>query len=309
MGAGGEQNVDANKHCERFSELISELGWRQRGRLDQKLEGKLRTKGKKTEKDRDINADIIFTFNCPFTGGPRGVLVDGKRYAMESLSTSKITDFVEKNTIDIDNLRQSSDVLETELEIDRLTHFDTAIVAIYCHKDWDAAKMRGYLANVKPPGYRKQPIINLVATNDVLSRLNTIYLFKKTCLRLDFFYLVAGNPSYSPLFTPEYLFSSLIPFKYQLHDSPKTVRYGIFNFDTEKPYPSKVRFLLGFARRVFASQEEINILSMMSAGEFVTFEQELKSELRQFKNGSALDDDIRRPDYIAKHIDETTYKI
>ncbi len=308
-GPGGEQNVEANKHCQRFAELIGELGWRQRGRLDQKLEGRLRTRGKKAEKNRDINADIIFTFYCPFTRGQRGVLVDGKRYAMDSLTTPNIQNFVEKNLIDIDNLRQSRDVLETDLEIDPLTHFDTAIVAIYCHKEWDAAEMRKVLAKVQPPGYRKQPVISLVATNDTLSRLNTIYLFKKSCAKLEFFYMTGGNPLYSSVLAPEYLFSSLIPFRYQLHDSPRVIRYGIFNFDTVSPYPSKVRFLLGFARRVFASQTEINILAMMSAGQFVTFEQELNAELRLDKDGPALDDGTIRPDYKATCIDETAYKI
>lgn len=311
---GGEQSVEGHEHTSQFRLLASQINWRARARSDLKIKSQvtmtiINAKGEAKEEPENMNIDSFFTFYCPVSECERGVSVDCKRALMGKTVTGStvLSGYLEGCVEVIDLLRKSPDVLEKQYDIDPSTRFDTAMVVWYCHGTFNADTAKSWLSQIRLSRVKKPPIIGLIATNPVLDRLKSICLFKKTVFDLEYFYSVPSR-SYSvssTVLTPEYMFSSYIPFQYRRGpDGPQ--QQGVFIFDAERPFRPKVRFALAVAQKFFSGASRVEFHPMMTPIDALEFQQELDAEVAfsRVKNHT-----VRYQEFAVTRLEYNTYTV
>lgn len=310
---GGEQSIEGQEHTKQFRLLAGQVNWRPRARSESKIKSQVtmkivNKKGEEKEEEADMNIDALFTFYCPVSECERGVTVDCKRAMITTIKgPTLLSSYLEGCVEDIDRLRKSPDVLEQEYDIDNSTRFDTAMVVWYCYGPWEPEKAKNWLSQMRLSRVKKPPVIGLVATNPILNRLKAICSFKKTIFDLEFFYSIpsrALNVS-SIVLTPEYLFSSYVPFQYKQNpDGPE--QQGVFIFDTEKPFRPKVRFALAVARKFFSGAGRVELHPMLTPLEAVEFQQELEAEVG---TSTVKNKTVRYQEFTVKTLEPQTYTV
>lgn len=293
----GEHGREGYEHTKLFSKLAAVVGWRLRGSIDDKIpcpacEKKARAavkaaasvpkSGKSTshaemtnEKEIEsiahtdgINLDAIFTLKCPFTHRERGIVVDGKRHAMASVSVSSLRSDVDKLEREIAHIREAKESLYNKLGINENTTFDTGVLAWHCHTGWDESQANDHIRKVRAGGPRRQSTQILIANNTVLNRLQAIVNFIEK-YSVEFFY--KSTDCHRRTLAPEYLMSELIPVHYRAKNSRNPWRSAILVFGMDNPYVNHIRFLVKFAHYVFSGHEHVDLFVEMAATEFARF--------------------------------------
>lgn len=219
----GEEARQGWANTKLFSEIVTNFGWKQCGPLDRDVVFASQSPASKPRTEK-VGVDALFRFDCPITGTKRAVLVDGKRYAMSSMSSSTLSEIVRGVVKSADRLRHAGDVLVEERGISREHILDTAIIAWDCHDGWDSVRGRRMIASVDMSQRKNPPVLALVITKDHLDTLETLRSIAEKAGHLEFYYR-NGRPSaaYSKVLVPELLVSSVIPMR---TSSPKQDHVG-----------------------------------------------------------------------------------
>lgn len=245
-----EQSRQGWANTKLFSEIVSHFGWTQCGPLDRDVEFEVRLNNGKIKKEK-IGVDALFRFDCPYTETKRVILVDGKRYAMSSMSSSTLTGFVRDVVTSTDRLRHASGALQRDRGISRDHIVDTAVIAWDCHDGWDRTKGRKIISQIDISQRKSPPVLALVLTTDHLDALQTLRQLAGDTHRVEFFYR-NGRPAsaYSNVLAPEMLLSSVIPMRLSsLFDAGKPEKTGFFVPDVDAfskaDFPMELAALLG----------------------------------------------------------------
>lgn len=299
---GGETGIDGSTHVATFAQLVQQFGWSLKGRLDSNVP--CQKCARRANGDlQNHGIDGIFVIDCPFSKKSRGIVIDGKRYIMKSVgSAENLTKLVNSVVESAAHLHDSPDTMEQILSIDRATIFDTAILAWYCHEDFNANQAAEWIRNCQPSRPRHKSMIAFIMENTLLSRLKSLESFLLTVDELEFFYFMIPEVNkFSSVLAPEMLFSAIQPFRY-IRKGSSEYRHGIFFYDVEKP--ANIRFILRFIESCFAQSSSIEILAHCSPVQLTKLDSELKDQLKQQGGGNSR----RGPEIVLKTLAKTIYE-
>lgn len=234
---------------------------------------------------------------CPYTGRERGIIVDGKRYAIESCTDKNIKGFITKLKKDVECLDSSVDALREKHDIPSDIIVDTGIIAIHNHNQEDDEKITKIVNGLKYIVRGENDISILVMTNKHLNRLATINCFRKAN-DVEFYYTPEKSLTWSPILTPELLMSDIIPMRYKEKNSDRAYRVGLFYFDDS---PEKCINFIFLVLKYYhlESHQEIDVFVTHDANSIDRLKAVVQKEDSEiFKNSTIT----------VKQLDEVKYK-
>jgi hypothetical protein len=278
----GEQGAEGKANTKLFAELVTTVGWTQKGPLDQNVDcQRCKTRANGTAATHGV--DGLFTFFCPFLQGERAVVVDGKRWSMDTMNgPAKLSGELRNVAEDCVHLRESPDALLRQRDIAATVQLDTAMLLWHCHEGWNEEKALRWLREASPGVYRVPPVMAFVSTNIVLDRLATICTFRARFAELDFYYPTQqGLAEWYSVLTPETLHSAMSLFRYREHNVSEW-KYGAFYFDTSAP--AGVRFLLKLMKATgFVAHPSVEVHVGCPESQVDAFREEIDVALRQVR--------------------------
>jgi len=208
-----ENNRESWSHAVLFARHVTGLGWNLKGDLDRDIPcPKLGTY--KSGRVKAHGVDGLFEFTCPYGGGQRAVLLEGKRWAFRNVGLSNLQDWMRTLVKKVRDLQESPEELYELRGISPGTSLDTALVAWECHEGWDGTAGKTLVGRVRPGRATNPPILALISTNTQLTRLSTVANLKERVRYLEFGYINnRGLFSWSPVLSPEALHSSMMPIR------------------------------------------------------------------------------------------------
>ena len=85
---GGERSTAAGNHTGLFAETVASFGWVLLTHRDKNLPCSV-CKPTKGGKVKEHGVDLLFKIQCPYVDRARGIYVDGKRYALTSVTSKE----------------------------------------------------------------------------------------------------------------------------------------------------------------------------------------------------------------------------
>lgn len=227
---GGEQSTDGAINTKLFADTVEGLDWILVTRQDKNLPCNV-CKATKAGNHREHGVDLLFRIQCPYTNRARGIYVDGKRYALASVtSKDKIKDWLDSAKNITRHLDQSQSLFRERLELPEDLQIDTGIVAWDCHEGWDPQIAYQRRDQVVFTGSDHPPITTLFLFKNHLDRLTTILNFKEKCSHLEFLYNTGKAFDWRAVLTPELLMSAWWPIRYKRKNNEHW-QTGVIGFD------------------------------------------------------------------------------
>jgi hypothetical protein len=273
----GEQSRQGWANTQLFTDIVESFGWKLRGAIDQNIDCEKCLPYKKGN-PRTHGIDALFTLSCPYDDKiSRAIVVDGKRYTMDSVGgPTKLKGWLEDT---INTLVHARESLGSLMEIRNLPHntiIDTALVAWDCHDGWDANKANGWISGISLGHRPIPPISAFLSTKDHLDRLQTVYQFSQTVTGLEFLYSIEKKPLWSSTLTPELLHSAILLVRYAQNGLSKK-ETGVLYFDIEKP--GNIKFLSKYLHYSgLLTHDEITIHILCKKSDIEIFETLFKAE-------------------------------
>ena len=274
----GEQSRVGWANTALFRDIVKNFGWVQRGPIDENISckkcGKLKNGNWKIH-----GVDALFTIKCPYLERNRAIIVDGKRYTMESVGgPARLNKWLRATYKTVMHARESLDILNVDRNLPSNALFDTAMVVWDCYKDWDKNKAKKWIKEVHLNSYANPPVIALLTTKDFLNRLQTLDQFRKTVIELQFLYIVDNAPTWSDVITPELLHSSILAVRVKDYNSDYW-NYAAFYFDDSTP--SNISFLVDYlAHSSMLIHESVKILIPCKMSEVEIYQTHLDSSFK-----------------------------
>lgn len=292
----GEQSREGWANTQLFTDLVEKFGWKLRGAIDQNIDCE-KCQPYKNGKPRTHGVDALFTLSCPYDSKiTRAVVVDGKRYTMESVGgPTKLRGWLEDTIKTSIHARESMDSLSKKRNLPPNTLIDTALVAWDCHDGWDSKKATSWTKGISL-GHRPMPPLSVfLSTKDHLDRLQTIYQFSCTVRNLEFLYSIEKKPLWARTLTPELLHSSTLLVRYEKNGILKK-NIGVLYFDVENS--SNIKFLSKYLDYSgLLTHDEITIHILCKKSEIEDFETLFKAE---FEIGS--NSNIEQTSFVFKQL-------
>ena len=230
---GGEQSTDGAINTRLFADTVGNFGWTLVTRQDKNLPCSVCKPGK-GGKLKEHGVDLLFRLQCPYTNHQRGIYVDGKRYALASVtSKEKIKDWLDSARTVTRHLEQSQGLFREKLELPEELQIDTGIVAWDCHDGWDREVAYQRRDGVVFSGSDQPPVSILFLFKNHLDRLTTLANFKEKCTSLEFLYKTSKTLVWNAVLTPELLMSAWLPIRYKRR-SGEHWEMGLIAFDLEE---------------------------------------------------------------------------
>lgn len=294
----GEQGRQGWANTALFSSLVADFGWFQRGPIDQNINCQ-KCQPYANGNPRQHGVDAIFTFDCPYSLKTRGVIVDGKRYTLDSVGGSaKIRQWLDDSIKTALHARDSLSALTEERNLPPDTQIDTVIVAWDCHKDWNAEKGKNWIKQISL-GQTPSPLLSVfLSDKSHLDRLQTLSQFRKTVEKIEFLYSLERRPVWSEVLTPELFHSSILPVRYKKYGET-IFNTGIIYFDIEQP--SEIRFLVKYLDYSgLLTHNNINIHIPCSLSDLESFKQYFFTEFKEKKYGQSISTSSFEFSHLAK---------
>ena len=213
--AGGEQSTDGAINTKLFADTVENFDWILVTRQDKNLPCNV-CKFSKGGKHKEHGVDLLFRIHCPYTNRQRGIYVDGKRYALSSVSSKeKIKEWLDSARTVTRHLDQSQSLFREKLSLPEDLQIDTGIVAWDCHEGWDPEVAHQRREEATIVGSDHPPVSVLFLFKNHLDRLSTITNFKEKCSKLEFLYRTEKAFVWNSVLTPELLMSDWWPIRYK----------------------------------------------------------------------------------------------
>ena len=225
---GGELSTQGNANTELFSEIVQRMGWVQRGPQNENIECD-KCKPHKSGSRKTHGIDSLFTFNCPYRGITRGVVIEGKRYKMTSVSADMLKKWIVNSLMVTQHLEQSIHLFREARDLPLDTCIDTSAIVWDCHAGWTTEAGAEMLSKVKFFSSSDPTTSVFLLHKDHLNRLMTIDVFRRRHQQFEFLYNPERVAVWSKVLTPEMMVSSMLAVRYRQGDS-KPWEHGIMFF-------------------------------------------------------------------------------
>lgn len=260
-----------------FTELVGVLGWIQCGELDRDIEFE-ETQMSRGKKMKKLGVDALYRFDCPISGRGRVVLLDGKRYKMDTMSAGLLDEFMNDTIADVNVLRRQWSAVMEQRGVNRTDQIDSAIIAWDCPEGWNPQKAWDWIKKIRVAARMNPPVLGVVAPKDILDRLQTIENLSKQSGGLQFWYGKAKHrPGFSSVLAPELLASEMIPLRVE-----RTGETGVVFFDTNRSH--SVGFVLHYlVNSGLFSSPALTVWVVCERHRVDDFEEQLAQAMRELK--------------------------
>lgn len=261
----GEEYKKGATHTRLLFEKLQPFGWAQVISQDEDVECSKCDK-LKNGKRRTHGVDLFATIDCPYLNKTRGIIIDGKRYAIDSCTEKGILKFLQDLRDTVECIDASLFDLQQKYPMDPDVIVDTGILAIHAHNASDEDELTKITSKIKYHLRSEQNIMLLLMTNKHLNRLATIGNFCKAN-EVEFFYNLPTGLVAQKTLIPESLMSDIIPMRYRPKGDNCEPRVGLFYFGSMEmsdvsfvlPVMKYFQFESHSSMKVFASCKAIEI--------------------------------------------------
>lgn len=222
---GGELSNQGNANTELFSEIVQRMGWIQRGPQNENIECS-KCKPNKSGSHRKHGVDTLFTFMCPYRGVTRGIVVEGKRYKMSSVSADMLKKWIVNSLMVTQHLEHSLHLFRKERDLPSDTFIDTGVIVWDCHEKWNTKIGLDMISKVKFFSSSVPTSSILLLHKDHLNKIATIDVFRQRHNQFEFLYNPESVAVWSQVLTPELMMSDMLAVRYRKEDK-KPWEHGI----------------------------------------------------------------------------------
>lgn len=168
-----EEPQRGNRWTEHAVQLLSDLGWEQKGSTNVDIPCVIHK-----ERRHPHGIDFFMTYLDPYQNSEIGIIGEAKNYAWNSLSRSKIENWINELVQKIECVPFSDEFIE-RLNFDRVS-VNTGLLMIWVHDSFDKAEFINYLNNISIQKKHTLQRIFVLGNHEILK----LYSLKRKILEI-----------------------------------------------------------------------------------------------------------------------------
>jgi hypothetical protein len=278
--AGEEYKIGA-ANTENIGNMLEILKWKKSLPQDINIECDVCPKTADGKK-KAHGIDLFMTIKCPYNNHPRGILIDGKRYAQQSLKNDTLGKWLRHLKSEVEHLDSSLPSLIDAYNLPDDIVIDTGIIALHCHENYIPDVIDKYIREVQFAGRSNKKMSFMVMSNKTLDKIATISNLSSTFSLIEFAYYNDNSFLWNEAITPELIMSTIIPFRYKpfMNGDNNHYKVGILFFDKT---PANVKCLIPFFNYIqFLSHSQIDIYVYTAYSQIDKYNTLMESALNDF---------------------------